>query len=561
MESQIPFLDYRLVGYTHSLGLRGSKTVGRRLSSGMVCRGFFPESLAIGQIWSLSSSRVDSRSNSRKIALGLTWKTISNCGVLGLGLITSVVLNRWYGPDQYGLLVMVFTVTSLATTCAGFGSQPTINRYIPRYRQEGRHEDAASLLVVGAVLQTIGILLFGGLILVVARPIAVKFFHRNDLVGLIIVGALAFAGFSAFSFMSNLYQALEVWHIEGFLSVLYPALYLLGVLLALAAGWGIWAALVANGLGALVTVAVGWWRLPSVFRVSLRGRLGRSVVLDHVRTIVVFGLPTLAIQTNFFLLMWFDKAWLGRHGGSNLLTYFYLATLFYTGMMVFMKALYTVYMPHVATLPLDDIEEVERQYTIVFRSFLHGAILICLVAFWWIGPAVHVLYGPGYAPTIWAFRWLLVIFILRAVFNPCGMFLQNVYANTRKAALLGTALTGTNILLDVLLIPSYGIMGAIVASIIAYIVYWVVFLIFAPEVRTLLPLAAIRRTAQVGIVILLPLLWLRGVGGGFAFSLGLGFPILYILGLKVLGEISSSDWELVRILFAAFRRETAETVA
>jgi O-antigen/teichoic acid export membrane protein len=141
------------------------------------------------------------------------------------------------------------------------------------------------------------------------------------------------------------------------------------------------------------------------------------------------------------------------------------------------------------------------------------------------------------------------------------MFLQNVFGHTKKQAVFSAVLTIAFVLFAVFLIPSYGIMGAILAGINSYIIWWALLLIFAPEIRVLLPLATIRKTALIGVALLLPLLLLRGVDGGLALTLGAVFPIAYVAGLKVMGEIDKSDWDLMNSLLTSIRGRAPETVA
>jgi O-antigen/teichoic acid export membrane protein len=128
-------------------------------------------------------------------------------------------------------------------------------------------------------------------------------------------------------------------------------------------------------------------------------------------------------------------------------------------------------------------------------------------------PIIRVLFGDAYAPSVGAFRvltWAAVLVILR------GTFRQALIAAERQDLDLRCAMiaTGLNILLNLVLIPRHGIVGAAVATVISEVLWLGAALTYFHrhvQAVNLLPLLAPPLGAAVlmagGFLLTQPLLW------------------------------------------------------
>jgi O-antigen/teichoic acid export membrane protein len=86
------------------------------------------------------------------------------------------------------------------------------------------------------------------------------------------------------------------------------------------------------------------------------------------------------------------------------------------------------------------------------------------------GPIILLLFGQAYAPSVPVLRvlvWSVVLVILRGTFDH-GMLAANRSGVVLRCAM---ASAGTNIVLNILLIPSYGMLGAAAATLVSEIVW------------------------------------------------------------------------------------------
>jgi O-antigen/teichoic acid export membrane protein len=160
-------------------------------------------------------------------------------------------------------------------------------------------------------------------------------------------------------------------------------------------------------------------------------------------------------------------------------------------------------------------------------------------------PVIRILYGPRFLPAIPVLGLLAAFASAKALMFPAQDLL--VAAN-RQAALLKimTFTACLNILLDFLLIPSGGAMGAAVANSVsqtaaAVAVWWASLRGF--EVR--FPMVSFSRlllaAAACGAIALGLVLWIPGLPGAVAAMLA--GTLVYALGLRLMQPLEPGDRE------------------
>jgi O-antigen/teichoic acid export membrane protein len=482
----------------------------------------------------------------RHLSQGIAIKGVANGVALLLGLGLSIILNRVLGKDTFGLLVLVYSVTALATALYHLGVRPALNRFVPKFRWEAV-ERIPVFILTGLIFQLLGAVLFAVLMWVSAEAIGLRFFQRAELVPLLKVATAFVLCSSLLDFVLQLFQAYEEWRWEGLLSVLYPLIYLASATFAvMGMHAGIGGVLLANAFAALLTAGVGWLIIRSRWQENIWKHWEPGAVRASAVLMLGFGAPLLVGQFNFYLLTWFDKAILGRYEALEVVTFYFIATTFLGGLMALFKVLSVVFMPYLAGIDGTDRVGTERKFVLMFRWFLQAAVVMAIVSYFAVEPVILTLYGPDYMPSVTAFRWLIPVFLLRAVHNPSGMFVINVFERTGKATSLGLLLAGMYVVLNLLLVPVYGLYGAIGAGIVSYSIYWVIFLGVFREISRMFPYAAFLRTMGVVLLMVTGGVALHQLGLHNGLILGSLCLVFYMALLLVFREIEPGDIELFK---------------
>ena len=117
-----------------------------------------------------------------------------------------------------------------------------------------------------------------------------------------------------------------------------------------------------------------------------------------------------------------------------------------------------------------------------------------------IEPVVAIIYGPEYLAVAPIVRWLMVLFLLRACRDPFALFLTNAFSRVGVSFSVAGILALATLVSMVVLVPAYGIAGAVTATIVSQAIGWVAFFWLAPEFLPMIPRASVRATAAaVGV--------------------------------------------------------------
>lgn len=181
---------------------------------------------------------------------------------------------------------------------------------------------------------------------------------------------------------------------------------------------------------------------------------------------------------------------------------------------------------------------------ILLRSMWYMAILSAPIVFglYAIAPEAILLAGDGYAGATAVLQALVFVLIPIFLDFPIGALLNASGKQTTKTAIMGVTMV-INIVLNAVLIPQVGILGAGWAALASFVFMFAAGLFYIPKViptfsfmhllRTILPIYLVGLIMLVVVIILKPLVgWIPVVliGG-----------VVYLIGLLLTGSFKLSD--------------------
>ena len=461
---------------------------------------------------------------------------IAGAGLLSKGalFVWQLILARALGETLYGVYGTVGAFNAVGSALVIFGMGPILIRDVAR-----RPDLAGRYLTVTLILQTgLGLLAY-------ALVNGAAFITGYDAV---IRAYLLLAAFSLIvdiwgTMAHDVLLARERMVIASALGVGYIAVLMMvaGLALALGAGlMGVYAATIGAGL---LRSAAYWWAIRRE-GVRLEGPFDR----DIARALLTGGAP---LALSAFLALAYqhaDKLMTTRFIGDTAQTgYLTAAFIIIFGVVELLNTtVLTATYPLMARAhgqgeALGFMVEKLAFFTLVIGLAL--ALGVTLFAPALIGP----LFGASYAPTADALR----VLIWYAAANMAGnIFAQALIAQDRGRLLLGVRAAGLtlNIILNALLIPRIGIVGAALASLGA-------------ELLTLAALTAAfhaegwswRRLApRLGwLIALLALTGAAMIGIGHPIPAAIVGALIYALGLARGPVFAATDWDLLYRLVAA----------
>jgi O-antigen/teichoic acid export membrane protein len=387
--------------------------------------------------------------------------------LIGTGLVTTVIVARILGPEGRGLYAVATTVAGIGVQFGNLGLHASNTYFVSRDRQYLPRLLSFSLLV------SFG---FGSLIVALTYALFAGWPRLGPVSGPCLIIALVWVPFGlAYLLMQNLLLGLR--RVRDF-NKIELASRAAGVLLILLLAAGKWLTVETALLAALATVilASGWnlrefrhcfgqLAIPAYSFLKEQFHYGLKAYSAALLGFLVFRINLLMIK---FML---NTEQAGYYSIASIMAETIYVLPGVTGMILFPKlaALKTL------TEKWQFTQKVALGLGLFMLVFMIGVALLAR-------PAIRLAFGAAYLPALLPFFWLLPGIFLYSL-NTCYMnFFAAIGMPLVTSYSPGLALM-VNFLLNLLLIPSWGIVGASISTAAASLCMLVASLIYIARLR------------------------------------------------------------------------------
>jgi PST family polysaccharide transporter len=435
--------------------------------------GVKPESLEVA-LWlrvlpTPIQRRFGGRAGLQAVARNTAWLVTDRLSRLGIGLIVGVLVTRHLGPTQLGVLSFATALAGLGSFVATLGLEAIVVRDLVRYPDE-RNEilGTAFAIRIGAGLVACFAALGAALILRPGEPL-IPMMVAITSAALIIQSADVID----FWFQSQVRARNPV------IARNVAFLIACGIRLALvrmrapviAFAWATLAETVLAAIGLFVAYHVSGER-------NGRWVIRRIWVVRLFRDSWPIFLSSLAIGAYMRL----DMLMLGSMVGDAAVGIYSAATRVSEVWYFVPTVIASSVTPALILARQSDTDLYYRRLSMLLNLFAGIALLIAVPVTFLAGPLVHLLFGAQYAaagPVLALHIWA-ALFVFLGVGQNCWVVAEGLMILALPRTIIGAAL---NILLNVLLIPGFGPLGAAIATVIAYGVSAVLLNAFDPRTR------------------------------------------------------------------------------
>jgi O-antigen/teichoic acid export membrane protein len=380
-----------------------------------------------------------------------------------IALVSQIMMARWMGGFEYGIFVLVWTTMIIVGNLSCLGFHTSIVRYIPEYRERGRLGELRGVMAASRafVLATSTLFAAAGLIGLWLFSDAVENYYVVPFyLGIICLPMIALSDTLEGTARANSWAILA----------LAPIYLLRPVLILALMGGAILAGYAPDATTAIVTAIVATYATTLFQLAAIAPQTGREVrdvpPLFRIREWVVVSLPIFLVEGFFFMLTNADVLMVGWFMNPDDVAV-YFATV---------KTLALVHFVYFA---------VKAGVAQRYAQYAHGGNPEKLAAFaretvtwtFWpslaMGAAVLVigkpmlgLFGPGFDAGYPLLFVLVAGVVARASVGPAESLLT-MSGNQNICAIVYGATLALNVILNVFLIPLYGLWGAAISTAIA----------------------------------------------------------------------------------------------
>jgi len=376
------------------------------------------------------------------------------------GLVLRLLIARSASPDVFGSVVLYLSLLNVVSIISILGLNRGVVRFVSGAGSPLKRDGYITVSLIVPFL--IGTLC--GLVLAIgSEPIAAKLLDSNVLLTIVIGATIPFYATTqvlASTIRGTMNTRLYILYYK----ILFPSLKIGAAGLALLVTTSALGISTALGAGFLIMVVIG---LGFLWQIGWSPHL--SIDYQELRQLFEYSLPLLFAASIYRLLTHFDKFAVGYYLDTSAVGVYEVALAIGGLLMVFNKSFGFLLFPKVSELDsedkLDEVNTIYQQTTKLIIIFTTPAFLVLLHR-----PYVLIsLFGDAYeSSTIAPVLSVIALGILtHAIVGPNSEALLGL-GRSKAVLVYNIAAVVTNVLLNIVLIPVLGLMGAAIALFAGY---------------------------------------------------------------------------------------------
>lgn len=373
------------------------------------------------------------------------------------------LLARFLGPDTYGIYIQGLAILNFLIAVSLLGLSDSLARFMSFYKGEQNKKAVQDSMATATAVSLIGGVIMTGVMLGTSSIIA-SLFNEPMLQPVLDIFALALIPLTVFHLVTSMMKGVQNAKYRVYISdVLRPFSVFLLLVLFFYLGLEVRGAVYAYILGVTVAAVTGIYYFRQIGDYTLGDPVSRA------KELVLFSWPVMIVTVLVIVNKWIDVLMLGWLTDSSTVGIYEVAMMVAGLSVIAVQSLKYMYMPVSSELlSQGKKEDISSLYHTVTRwSFiLTLPILACFLVF--SAEILTILFGSTYA------AGSTVLFILTLGYS-------SVLAGPTEATLLSLGKPkllmlslllwgGLDIILNLALIPSYGMIGAAVAMSAALII-------------------------------------------------------------------------------------------
>jgi len=415
----------------------------------------------------------------RKVARGTGIALVGTFLALLLGFVIRLIIARYGSETDYGIYSLAIVIMAFAITLVSLGLPEGAARFVAYFRSKGETDKVRGVISVSLQLSTIASIIVSVALFVSADYLSTNIFHTVGLSQALKVFAIGIPFFALINILVSIFRGFDRMEPQAYFQyVLFNVLFLFLVaalaILHLPFAIVFCAYVVALILTFLALLIYTVKKLPEP--VSLRRWQSDTTVRKEL---IMFSLPLLISALLATIIYWLNTLLLGYFKTPEVVGLYNAASPMAQFVSQPLALMLLIYTPVATGLYSKNLMvELRRNYVISTKWIVSLTLPFFLVLFLFPDAAINLFFGPAYVTAAPALRILSLGFIIGNFLGPNQSILL---AMGQSKFIMWTALAAaiTNVILNIALIPPFGIVGASIALVVSVLLVQVVIAIKA----------------------------------------------------------------------------------
>lgn len=377
-----------------------------------------------------------------------------------VGIVTLPVLARIFDPGDYGVLELGFVLSAILMIVVDGGMASASQRSYFDYGEDEETERRRVLSTALLVQLALGAAVAAILVALAAPVSRLLLGGREESMVMVLVG-VTLPVFAVAQFTREILR-LEFRAWAYLISSVAGAIVGAAVTVLAVTAWDL------GVEGAFVGILAGYVLSAAIGLLLTFGRLLARPSRFELGVMVRYGVPLIPAALSLWALALIDRVMLARLADLDELGQYALANRLAVPVLIVVTALALAFSPFILSLHQSDPEREKRVRARVLTDFTAVLCLIGLISALWARELGEIV-APGYDE---AYRSVGIVAFGLVAFGISSVVVAGISISRRTSwiAVLSAASALVNVVLNLLLIPPFGQVGAAVATLVAYLV-------------------------------------------------------------------------------------------
>ena len=464
-----------------------------------------------------------------------------------IGYLTRLVIARYMGPAEYGILVLALSAFSIASVIGLVGLQGGLLRFVPEFvgKNENKKIRSAVYYCIKIALP-LSIFISVGLFFS-ADFISKNIFHESGLTLILqIIAASIPFNVVASVFLGAIMGLKKAEYRILIDDTIKPFSRFIFLLVAVFIGFGLAGAATAYLISFIIAVVGG---LLIILKLTEKNPI--AITKKEMRCIISYSWPMMFTSVIFIVMGQIDSLMIGFFKVASDVGVYNSALPTVETMVIIPVSMMALFLPVISELhSRQKLKEIGEMYKQVVKWILIGCLPL-LVAFTLLSAQIlGILFGDIYVKGAVALSILSVGYFVSGVLYP-SYDIINLHKKTRYHIYISVFAMSLNVILNYFLIPVYGIIGAAIATSITYTILALAMTATAYKLSRLSPFSGnfLRVLVAGGIssILLYILVFFIRIDSLFFVAIdAIVFLAAYCILLLVLGAFNKEDLEILK---------------
>jgi len=487
----------------------------------------------------------------RKIAKGAGIGFTGTFIGMALGYLSRMVIARFLGASDYGLVCLGFAAMSIATALSMVGLDTGIQRYVSFYKGKGDKERIKGT-ILSAIKISFPLSIISALVLFLgARWISIYIFHTPELTLILKIFSIGIP----FWILTRIFLAGTI----GFQDLRYRVYVndifqntfkIVAIVIFLALGFGVFGAALGWVLAIVLMPFLAFYFLEKKVFPILNTKV-KAVPVE--KELFFFSFPLIFASLAGLIMSWTDTLMLGYFCTPSEVGIYNAALPTARLLSMGAGAFGVIFMPVASELyARGRIEDLRNIYSAVTKWIMSTVLPLFLLMCLFSGAVMRILFGYEYITGASALSILALGYFISSLFGLSVPVLQS-YGKTKIIMISNFLGAGANVALNYLLIPLYGVNGAAIATALTITFMNLLYFLSAYRITRMQPLKkSIFKTITASIAsILIVYPITRFIIGASMLSLSIMFIVflaLYFFFLLIFKSFEEEDLVIMRAI-------------